>query len=328
MPVEFAGDTETANAVHYARCMGREEIGTDLLLAGLVMAAPRVARLLDAFDITGPVLRAVIRDHHHHGRWAVPDGPAHPDTDVTVAGLTGPTPFTGGAAAALIRCRELPGANPRRPEDLLAALLQDHDCRAAAVLRDCGADVDEVARAARTRERPHREERVAPALRVTRDMLIGRQRYRGRGLRDRLLSFAVRVQINYAVTPVMWVSLEVDEIAKRRGGRPRTDDILLAMLATYEVGLAYPHLSAGAADKYHGSRLLAATGFDHQRLAAAVDVYDLGTDGVSPKAILRRGDEQWPQDTAELLSRLLAHDNTRAARLLDKLGVDLRELAR
>jgi hypothetical protein len=84
---------------------------------------------------------------------------------------------------------------------------------------------------------------------------------------------------------------------------------------------------SGAADKYNGSRALAGTGFDHRRLAAAADAYELGTDGVSPKAVLRRGDDQWPQDTAELLNRLLAHDDTRAARLLQKLGVDMRELA-
>ncbi|GLZ00034.1 Clp protease N-terminal domain-containing protein [Actinoplanes sp. NBRC 103695] len=323
MAVEFTGNSQVVTAIHLAHAAADAEVGTEHLLGGLLNAAPDIKQLLGAFDITTVVLVAVLNDRKDD--WGSPDGTEQVDDEVTVADRKRPAPFGHGAKAALIRCAELSGGEPCTPEQLFSAVLHDERSRAVAVIRDCGADPAEVRAALRSGQLPQRPDRVAPDLRVTRDRLIGRQAYRGRGLQDKVMSFLIPVKINYAAAPVMWVSLESDEIAKARGGEAGTDDLLVATLSTYEVAIAYPHLSGRSIGAYTGSRALADAGLRHDRVARLAASAELGTDAVRPSDVLRRGGP-WARNTGELLGALLAHDETRAVRLLNSLGVDVRAL--
>jgi hypothetical protein len=103
----------------------------------------------------------------------------------------------------------------------------------------------------------------------------------------------------------------------RRFGRhrPGTAEILLAMLATHEVAVRFPHLVGAAAPRYDGARVLADLGVTHRagdaRMRADPPVR-------RPDRVPRRL-ERYP-DTATALRALLAGD-TAAARLLAALGV-------
>ncbi|WP_067498896.1 Clp protease N-terminal domain-containing protein [Actinoplanes sp. TFC3] len=319
MATHFTGDDRFRMAYAFAHGLAEDEVGSEHLLAGLVSAVPAIERLFDAFDLTTTVLHAVIRDRKD--RWEGPDG-LGPAGGGGIDDGGKPAPFSGAAKTALERCAPVASS-----EVVLLAILADEHSHAVTVLRDCGVVLDDLREPLRTARQPERVDPAAPDLRTTRDMLIGRQRYRGRGLRNLVLSFIVRVRINYAATPVLWASLEAGEIAKRRGAAPRTDDLLIALLATYEVAMAYPHLTRSVPGQYAGSRALAATGLDHRRLRQAAATHDLGTDAVAPKQLFKPGDT-WPRDTAEMLRRLLTHPGNRSVRLLDILGVNAGELAR
>jgi hypothetical protein len=269
-----------------AKALGGERIGTEHLLAGTLRAGAGVRRVLDAYDVTPTVLHAVLRTRA--GRWAAPDdGPAAIDRAMLAHGE--------------------PSA-----EQLLAVLLEDPRSHAGELLRECGADVEAVRTALVEGRVPARVERVPAELVAVRDRLIGRARYRGRGLRDYLLSAIVRVRINYAEAPVLWASLEADLIAKARGGPKRTDDVLRAMLMTYEVACAYPHLLGPANERYEGVRALIEVGVDWRRVAG----WDGGDeDEVPVKELLKPGSD-WPEDTSALLGVLVSHPGNRAGRLL------------
>jgi hypothetical protein len=111
--------------------------------------------------------------------------------------------------------------------------------------------------------------------------------------------------------------LEADEMARRSGRPARTDDVLLALVTTFEVATAYPHLTGSVADRYDGTRALLA-GVDRDELAAAVAA-ESGDDEVPLKSLLKAG-PGGPQDTATLLRALTAHPGTRAARVLRSLA--------
>ena len=320
MPLEFAGDRQTTRAIDWARAVHETgaETGTDHLLAGLVFTESVARDVLDAFDITRTVVVAVLTGRAE-GRDAA-DGVDRVDTEVTVESCT----LTGGANAALVRYLEQP--EPRGPETLLGAILRDDRSHAAILLRDCGVDVDEVRRAVRAGERPRVSDRVAPELRATRDLLVGRARYPGAGLRNLSLTLAVRLRPNYGTQPTIWATLEADRLARRRGGRTRTDDVLVAMLATYRVATAYPHLLRTVPELYEGVRALVAAGIDPEDAARAAESFELGRDAVPPKSLIRYG-EHFPKDTAALLRLLAAHDDNRSARLLRALGVDPKQFA-
>lgn len=275
--------------VTIAQTLADGAVGTEHLLGG-TLCDPRVRRVLDAYDLTTVALHAVLR--HRAGRRDTPDG-AQEAIDRCVAERTDP-----------------------EPADLLSAILADPDSHAVAVLRDCDVDADAVRRALRTGQVPVRQDRLPADLRPVRDRMIGRDRYRGSGLRDYVLSAIVRVRINWAESPVLWAQLEADVIAKARGGRKQTDDVLLAMLTTYEVASAYPHLVGDAGPRYDGVRGLVAAGLDRHRVAA----WDgAGRDQVPMKARLKGADA--PPDTAALLRVLVGHPGNRAARLLDSEGI-------
>ncbi len=309
MPLTYTGDDDFRLVFSLARMASDDAVGTEHLLHGLVRATPEVARLLDAFDVTPLVVQTVLKDRA--GRWDGPEGgPRDPDRDSVVIAAGGPpAPFSAAARAALVR------EHPPGSMHLLAAILDDPESRATTILRDCAVDVQQVRTALRTGQTPERTERVEPELRLMRDRLIGRERYRGRGLHNIVMSFIVRVRINYARTPVLWASLEAEEIARARGGATRTDDLLVAALRAYAVAKAYPHLWRAVPEQYEGVRNLE---FDYRAAAATAAESDLGADAVPPRSLLKRG-EHWPKDTAALLRLLRAHPGNRSARILAKL---------
>jgi hypothetical protein len=306
MAVMFTGDDRFPAVLAVARAAAREELGTVHLLAGMAGAAPGITALLDAFDITPAVLRAVLRDR------VIGDGPAPPVAAVIRGHET--LALTAGVRAALVRCAAY-HAGTRTSHQLLATILDDPGTGATTLLRFCGADVDGVRRALRTGQMPGRAERLPALLWPVRDKLIGRQQYRGRGVRDFLRSMITPATVNYAAEPVAWASLEADELAKQHGRPTRTDDVLLALRTTFEVAEAYPHLAA--ADRYDGTRALLAD-VDRDELASAIAA-ETGDDEVPLKSLLKSGPGR-PQDTAALLRALTAHPGTRAARVLRSLG--------
>ncbi|WP_229068882.1 Clp protease N-terminal domain-containing protein [Actinoplanes sp. DH11] len=308
MAVTFTGTDRFPAVLAAAKAVAGGEIGTEHLLIGLASAAPTITHLLDAFDVTPTVLRAVL------AAGTIRDGEA-PDVEAVV--LSPAVPLTGAANTALIRCAAYhPG--PSTPDQVLSALLADTGSGATAALRACGADVGEIRRALFSSRQITREDRLPGELRPVRDKLIGRDRYRGRGLRDFLMSAVVRDRVNYAVAPVLWASLEADDAARRRGGPTRTDDVLYAMVTTGLVAEAYPHLVGDATAQYEGTRELLADGLDRRRLAAVIAA-ETGADEVPLKSLLRAGPE-WPRDTAHLLRLLDSHPGTRAARVLRAFG--------
>jgi len=304
MPVEFIGDARATLAVSTAHRMADGVIGTEHLLTALAVAVPDIRKILDPFDLTPAVLQSVLG--HRAGPWDGGDGRDRGDIEVTVAGGG---ELSAAANVALARCV---ASQDCTPEAVLDAILADRASRAAVLVRECGVDVEAV----RGGQSPQRSDRVAPDLRATRDRMIGRTLYKGRSLRSNLFMTLVRVKINYALAPFMLAHLEADEIAKRRGRGPtRTDDVLVAMLATYEVAAAYPHLIQTVGDRYDGTRTLVAAGLDHRRLTAEVAARDLGDDAVPPKVLLRSPDKR-ERDTADLLGLLWQHEGNRSARLL------------
>ncbi|MEU4620781.1 Clp protease N-terminal domain-containing protein [Actinoplanes sp. NPDC023801] len=312
MAVTFTGDDRFPAVLATARAAARDELGTVHLLAGMAGAAPDVAALLDTYDITPAVLRAVLRDR------VIGDGPAPPVAAVVRGHAT--LPLTAGVRAALVRCAAY-HAGTRTSRQLLATILDDPGTGAVTLLRFCGADVEAVRRALRTGQTPVRAERLPAPLRPVRDRLIGRQRYRGRGLRDLLRPVITRVPVDYAAAPVRWASAEATEAAGHAGRVARTDDVLLAMVTTFQVAEAYPHLASEVAELYDGTRRLL-TGVGPEALATAVAA-ERGDDEVPLKSLLKAGMGA-PRDTAGLLRALTAHPGTRAARVLRSLGADPR----
>lgn len=299
------GDRLTGTLARLRGLAGDGPIGTGHLLFA-VAHDKDVAPLLDAFDISPLVVHAVLKDVPAERR----DG--SPGEQATVRDADGRTlPVTAAAAAALRKA----GQDSRVA--LLTALLDDDGSEAYAVLRDCGADVGEVRRAVGAGRAPGRADRLAPELRPARDALIGRVRYRGRGLRDRLLFSVLARGANHATRPVLWARLEADERARAQGRATGTDDVLLALLVTHEVAAAYPHLARNPQGGYGGGAALLARGVDHHRVRAAIR--DLGPGDVPPGRILVPGPD-WTEDTAVLLERLLAHPASKAARLVAALG--------
>ncbi|GIE36154.1 hypothetical protein Ait01nite_091990 [Actinoplanes italicus] len=315
MAVTFTGDDRFPAVLATARAAARDELGTVHLLAGMAGAAPDVAALLDAFDVTPVVIRTVLRER------VIGDGPAPPVAAIVRGHAT--LPLTAGVRAALVRCAAY-HSGTRTSRQLLATILDDPGTGAVTLLRFCGADVEAVRRALRTGQPPTRVERLPLALRPVRDRLIGRQRYRGRGLRDFLMSVVTRATVDYAAAPVLWASLEADDMAKRLGRPARTDDVLLAMVSTFQVAEAYPHLASGAAGLYDGTRAMLAA-LDPDELAAAVAA-ETGDDEVPLKSLLKAG-PGWPRDTDALLRAITGYPGTRAGRVLRALGWDPRKPA-
>lgn len=295
-------------------------IGTGHLLLS-VTYDKEVKPLLDAFEVTPVVVRTVLATP---GRVA-----AEPGAD-RLAGTDDPPPpppAPGHPAVrdahehvypisdvALAALRSMTGDSPAA---LLAALLADPAGEASAVLRDAGADPDEVRRAAVTGTVTPRVDRLDPPLRPARDALLGRATYRGRGFKDLLLFSVFARGANHAAHPVMWVRVEADRIAREQHRATRSDDVLLAILITHEVAVAYPHLSGAFRENYGGGEALRAEGIDHRRVRAAA-LAESGPDAVPPSKIIVPGPD-WTDDTRVLLDRLAAHPGNRSSRILAAL---------
>ncbi|MER8235235.1 Clp protease N-terminal domain-containing protein [Streptomyces sp. NPDC094049] len=186
-----------------------------------------------------------------------------------------------------------------------------------------------------------RADGLDPLLHATRDVLLGHDHYRRAPFWTRWL---LKVGgVNWASQPASWVRMETYEQARRLGGGTAgTEHVLLAVLATHEVALRYPHLagerSPGHGSPYAGGERLVRLGVDyasvHRALtsgrprltsdARPVEQYLGGALGPDPKrtpgAAARSGGEQ-PADpgTGPLVEALLAEE-TRARQLVDALS--------
>ncbi|MDP9794952.1 hypothetical protein J2S43_003464 [Catenuloplanes nepalensis] len=321
MVEEFTVGKRLTSSLHRVRGMANGPIGTGALLWSIA-GDKEVAPLLNAFDISARVVFAVMRTP---GRvMAEPDtGPMwDPDAEPRngpFEGLpavrdetTDHVMSVSEAAAAALRA-----ATGDSRVSLLAAMLDDPASEASAVVRDCGEDPAQVRAAALAGRAPARPDRLPPELRPARNALVGRTRYRGRGLRDKLLLSVLAREVNHADEPTFWIRLEADERAREQGRATRTDDLLLALLVTHEVTLAYPHMAHAAADRRGGGETLLAQGIDHQRVRAAP--LDDRPDEVPAGDLVKAG-PNFPKDTGELLRRLAAHPGNRSARILAALG--------
>lgn len=315
MTAPFPGTDDFTRAFGWAFLVTDDRddvVGTQHLLRGLARN-PEIAVALEAYDVTEWVIGRMVRTE-------VPE----PGSRVRLlSGTVEPSKFSNAAAAALDRCRTLPaldGGAERGPVDVLLAILGDSQSRAVAILTDCGVDIDELRVALREGRVPARPDPLPVDLHRTRDALVGRIRYRprSRGILSWLQRFVLRMSDeNFAAQPVLWVRLEADELARERGHRMRSDDVLLALLTTHEVALAYPHLARTVQHKYGGGQALLAAGVDHARVRAVLETTDLGQDSVPLPA--QMGD--WPQDTRQILQRLVCVEGNRGARALKALGV-------
>ncbi|WP_198153737.1 Clp protease N-terminal domain-containing protein [Catenuloplanes japonicus] len=308
-----AGDRITGTIARARGFAAGGPIGTGHLLYAAAHDR-ETSPLLDAFEITPIVVRTVLVTP---GRAAAEPGA---DRVVTADGEPAEGPFDeypavrdaldhvyplSEAAAAALRA-----VTDDSRETLLAALLADPASEACAVVRDAGADPEAVLAGAA----PSTADRLEPELRPARDALLCRSRYRGRGLKDRVLFSVLAREVNHAQRPVMWTRLEADRIAREQHRATRTDDVLLALLITHAVAEAYPHMSRIFWENYGGGDALRAHNLDHQGVRAAALALD-GKDDVPPSKILVPGPD-WTEDTRVLLDRLAAHPGNRSSRLL------------
>lgn len=310
-----------------------EGVGTEHLLVAMTGRGGRAAgAALDGVEMTRTVAFAAISAHRHS--WVSTDD-AEVDPDGPPLGPAEwyhepkkPMNYTRAARAAMhrtIAAARAAGQTSYGPADLLLALLGDPTNRATELLTTCQVDPAVLRESLRTGQPPAVPDRVAAELRPTRDRLIGRTRLRGTGLVARAYSL-LPIPLNWAGAPVMWSSLEAKAQAQQLGaGRPGTDHLLLAILATHEVADHYPHLSERAADLYEGGQRLAAAGVRYRdaRDAARANAAALGRD---PRRVVTytKGDGR-PQDTGTVLRTLLddGAGQTRAARLLAAMGVEI-----
>jgi hypothetical protein len=311
----FPGSDEF-NQVRQHASISDEVIGTHHLLLSMVLRSPRIKELLDACDVTLMVVVEMVKRR---------DEASEPGAvGRLLSDSVKPVQFSSAAAAALDRAQAQPSvsgenAAERSPADVLLAVLGDSRNRASGILTECGVDLEQVRAALCEGTIPARVDPLPADLRRTRDALLARTRYRAQGrgigvrLRNLLLGYAF---VNYIAQPVLWVRLEADELARQDGHRMRTDDVLLALLTTHEVALAYPHLMRPEAQpKDNAGPALLAAGLDRDRIAAARASDELGADAVPLPGPIR----DWPQDTGQILRRLLCAEGTRSARLLAKL---------
>lgn len=310
---------------------GNGRVGTEHLLIGLSGRVGKAAgAALEAVDVTRRVLVTVVGRREE---WISADE-ADLDPDSLSLGAAEwydkpdkPMDYTTAARAAMQRAVTDAGDDGRSaitPVDVLLGLLQDEDNRATEVLTACGVNLPTLRRALLAGQPPDVADPVEPELRRTRDLLLGRARFRGLGVLGRLFG-RLPMFIYHAEAPVLWTMWEAQDQARRDGRRrPNTDDVLLALLATYEVAQRYPHLVGRAQDRYDGGQLLTAAGVRHgdARSAARTHAAELGFDPRPVKAYAPPGD-RYPRTTGELLDAITRDGDTRAARLLRILGLEV-----
>ncbi|WP_416977181.1 Clp protease N-terminal domain-containing protein [Streptomyces sp. T028] len=308
-------------------------IGTEHLLAAVTTAkGPAREALLDE-GVTKTAVLAVLRDRmDRNDAWSAGDDAEGSVASKDVLGDDGDrrTHFTGAAARALTAAM----GHARREdaakfgaEHLLRGLLEE-DNRAVELLGACGISPQAV-HARLDGGSGSQEDGLNPLLHATRDVLLGRSHYRRMPFWMRWL---VRSSgVNWAALPAGWVRLETHEQARRLGrGVVGTEHVLLAILATHEVALRYPHLlGEGAPDqdtRYAGGERLARLGIDYasvHRVLTAGDRVALAADArpveeyVDEAAGLNLVPTADP-GTGPLVEALLSEE-TRARQLIDAL---------
>lgn len=316
-------------------------IGTQNLLAGLTTTKGPAGQALSAEGVTKTAVVTVLRRKLNGGAaWSSTD-----DADASVAstevlgehGDKGRS-FTGAAAGTLRSAIDLAhaeGAKKLGTVHLLRALLESDEHRGTELLADCGTSPSAVL----ARLSGHAEDRddgLAPALHLTRDVLLGRARYRRMPRWRRWV--ATTFGVNWAEMPVEWVKRETDEQARRLGhSRAGTEHVLLAVLATHEVITRYPHFAAGhgptSPGPFAGGQRLAAAGIDHATVLDAlrggglglsadprpVERYFQDAKGAEPQSADREDGAVPEQSTGPLVEALLA-DATRARQVVHRLA--------
>jgi hypothetical protein len=309
---EFPSDLPLASA--FGPIYARRLVSSHDLLAS-VSSNAAVQEFLSPYDLTKQVVRRGVLD--------LDAEPGVNQVWLSTSKAGRATDVSDAAAAALARCQEresVTGAGVlRSPVDLLLALLDDPTCTAVDYLTGCGVNVAELQEAARSGRAAIHEDPLPPALRSARDALVGRRRYQPRELDRFWVSLLVRVlpSFNCGVQPALWARLEAGDLAEQHGGPVRSDDVLLALLSTYAVAQAYPHLVTGAVEDFAAAQALVAAGVDHERVRAVMADADLGQDAVPVRRLLKDS----PSDTSALLARLLAEPDNRSTRLLAGLGI-------
>lgn len=308
-------------------------IGTEHLLAGITTAKGPAREALVDEGATKTALLAVLRDRmHRNGAWRADDDAEGSVASKDVLGDDGDrrTHFTGAAATALTAAMghaQQEDAAKFGGEHLLRGLLEE-DNRAVELLGACGISPQSV-RARLDGGSGSGEDGLDPLLHATRDVLLGRGHYRRMPFWMRWLTRFSGV--NWASLPAGWVRLETYEQARRLGdGVVGAEHVLLAILATHEVALRYPHLVGEDAPdqdtRYAGGEQLARLGIDYasvHRVLTAGDRVHLTADA--------RPVEQYVDEAAGLnlvptadpgtgpLVEALLREETRARQLMDAL---------
>jgi len=323
-------------------------IGTEHLLAAITTSKGAAREALADEGATQTALLAVIRGRMgRDDAWSGADGAEESVGAQDVLGEDGDRRdrFTGAAAGALTAAmgqarRE--GAAKFGAVHLLRALLAE-DNRAVELLGVCGTSPQAVrdrldSGTGSTGGVGGREDGLAPHLHATRDVLLGRAPYRHLPLWKRWL--VKSAGNNLASKPAWWAGMETYEQARRLGDRAvGTEHVLLAVLATHEVALRYPHLAgenAPAPDtRYAGGERLAGLGIDYASVRDALtgDRVRLTTDarsvawyldeattpGPGPEGSADSGGESPVDPGTGPLVEILLKEETRARQIVEAL---------
>ncbi|GAA2086036.1 hypothetical protein GCM10009801_48160 [Streptomyces albiaxialis] len=311
-------------AARGARSGAGGPIGSEHLLAGITTAKGAAREALAAEGATKVTLLSVLRDRlDREEAWSADDDPEGAVSEKDILGDEGEerVRYTGAAGRALTSARELArqeDAAKFGAEHLLRGLLAG-DNRAVEMLDTCGVPPEAVlARLDGGAGSPADD--LAPLLHPTRDILLGHSHYRRAPWWSRWL--LKRAGINWAARPAWWVRMETYEQARRLAADAvGTEHVLLAVLATHEVALRYPHLAqegdSDVASRYEGGERLARLGLDHASVHEA-----LRSGGRVHLASDARPVEQYldgDKGTGPLVQELL-DEETRARQLVQALS--------
>lgn len=320
-----------------------EAIGTEHLLAGITTSKGAAREALANEGATQTALLAVLRDRMgRDDAWSGADDAEGSVGAQDVLGEHGDRGgrLTGAAARALTAAMgqaQREGAAKFSADHLLRALLEE-DNRAVETLGVCGISPQVVGDRldGGTGGTGSQEDGLAPLLYATRDVLLGRSPYRHLSFWKRWLVKSAGT--NLASKPAWWVGMETYEQARRRGDKVvGTEHVLLAILATHEVALRYPHLAGESAPtpdtRYTGGERLARLGIDYASVHSALtsDRVRLTADArtvaqyideaVGPSAMgsAGSGSESTADPGTGPLVEILLSEETRARQLIDAL---------
>ncbi|WP_413760652.1 Clp protease N-terminal domain-containing protein [Streptomyces sp. MMBL 11-3] len=265
-------------AARGARTTAEDPIGTEHLLAGLTATKGTAREALADEGATKVALLALLRARQ--GRDDVWSGDDDADASVAAPDVLGEdgdrrVRFTGAAARALTAAMEhagREGAAKFGAVHLLRGLLEG-DNRAVEALAVCQVSPQAVRARLDGGAASTEQDGLAPSLHATRDALLGRGHYRHMPRWKRWLFKSGGV--NWASMPVEWVRQESHEQARRLGdGAVGTEHVLLAVLATHEVALRYPHLAtvrdSDTGVRFAGGERLAGLGLSHASVHGAL----------------------------------------------------------